>query len=511
MSSVPLSKFRRRSGGSQVYGSAALSRYLRDSDIGRTPVAHGTIGCMFGGLFARVGIAALLFACALVLAAEKPEKPDERPNVLLITVDTLRADHLSSYGYPLKTSPAIDRLAEEGARFSSTYSAIPLTGPSHISLFTSRFPQEHGARVNGYAVAEDSKWLFLPQILRRFGYTNAAFVSAWPLTSRLTHLDRWFDVYDEDLKRKYQFFNSSRYAEDVTPLAVSWLENRPKEPFFLWLHYFDPHSPYHPREGFEELESSGHPDNRPQPVDEEIAERIRNYDSEIAYTDAHIAKLLAKIDDLGLRDSTLVVLTSDHGESLGEHGYVGHGRSLSQGIVAIPLIMRYPGVIPAGQVIDDNVSLLDITPTLLGFTIGDRDEKELPTAFAGRSLVSAMTAEELIPSRPIRYVTFAGKKGWMPRWIASLWVNADRTPLRVGQTLGDEKAVWNPRAKSLSLVDVRSDPFEENPTVLGKKDARYHAEAKPLSRWFDATDLSDGESRMSERDVEVLKSLGYIH
>ena len=122
-----------------------------------------------------------------------------------------------------------------------------------------------------------------------------------------------------------------------------------------------------------------------------------------------------------------------------------------------------------------------------------------------------MTAEEPIPSRPIRYVTFAGKKGWMPRWLASLWVNADRTPLRVGQTLGDDKAVWNPRAKSLSLVDVRNDPFEENPKVFGNKDARYHAEAKPLSRWFDATDLSDGESRMSERDVEVLKSLGYIH
>ncbi len=469
---------------------------------------------MFGRINARIGLVALLLAFTSALAAnkeEKAEKVDERPNVLLITIDTLRADHLSSYGYPLKTSPVMDRLAEEGARFSSTYSAIPLTGPSHISLFTSRFPQEHGARVNGYAVAEDSKWLFLPQILERFGYSNAAFISAWPLTSRLTHLGRWFDVYDEDLKRKYQLFNSSRYAEDVTPPAVNWLENRPKEPFFLWVHYFDPHSPYHLREGFEELEPSGHADNRPAPLDDEMAERIRSYDSEIAYADAHIGKLLGKIDELGLRDSTVVALTSDHGESLGEHGYVGHGRSLSQGIVAIPLIMRYPGVIPAGQVIDDNVSLLDVTPTILDFTIGNQDEKDLPTAFAGRSLASAITAKEPIPRRPIRYVTFAGKKGWMPRWIASLWVNADRTPLRVGQTLGDEKSVWNPRGKSLSLFDVINDPFEESPVVLTRKDSRYQAGVKPLSRWFDATDLSDGESRMSERDVEVLKSLGYIH
>ena len=170
--------------------------------------------------------------------------------------------------------------------------------------------------------------------------------------------------------------------------------------------------------------------------------------------------------------------------------HVGHGRSLSQGIVAIPLILRYPGVIPAGQVIDDNVSLLDVTSTLLDFTIGGQDEQDLPTAFAGRSLAQPMTPKEAIPSRPIRYVTFAGKKGWMPRWIASLWVNADRTPLRVGQTFGDEKSVWNPRGKSLSLFDVPNDPFEESPVVLTRKDSRYQAGVKPLSRWFDATDLS---------------------
>ena len=462
---------------------------------------------MFADRLIRLAGAAWLLGSTAVFGSEKAE---DRPNMLLITVDTLRADHLSSYGYPLKTSPAMDRLAEEGARFSSTYSTIPLTGPSHISLFTSRFPQEHGARVNGYAVARGSKWLFLPQILKRFGYANAAFISAWPLTARLTHLDRWFDVYDQDLKRNYQLFNSSRYAEDVTPLVIRWLDNRPKEPFFLWVHYFDPHSPYHLREGFENLEPSGHPDNRPAPLDEKMADRIRRYDSEIAYADFHIAKLLAKIDELGLRNTTLVALTSDHGESLGEHGYVGHGRSLSQGIVAIPLIMRYPGIIPAGRVIDDNVSLLDITPTLLDFAIGSQNEQELPTTFAGRSLASAMTVKESIPTRPIRYVTFAGKKGWMPRWLAQLWVNVDRTPLRVGQTLGHQKTIWNPRGESVSLWDIRHDPFEENPTVLSKNDARYNARRNPLSRWYEATDLSDGESQMSRRDVEVLKSLGYI-
>ena len=244
---------------------------------------------MFKGLFVSAAAVVYLLTAVLAFGAEGNGR---HPNILLITIDTLRADHLSSYGYPLKTSPAIDYLAERGVRFSSAYSPIPLTGPSHVSLFTSRFPQEHGARVNGYAVDKDSKWLFLPQILRRFGYFNAAFISAWPLTSRLTHLDRWFDVYDEDLSRKYQVFNSSRYAEDVTPLVTDWLENRPPRPFFLWVHYFDPHSPYHLRDGFEELAKSGHPDNRPLSKNQEMTDRIRNYDSEIAYTDSHIGKLL---------------------------------------------------------------------------------------------------------------------------------------------------------------------------------------------------------------------------
>ena len=128
---------------------------------------------MFAGIAARIGMAVWLMGLTTAFGSETTEK---YPNILLITVDTLRADHLSSYGYPLRTSPTIDRLAEEGTRFSSAYSPIPLTGPSHISLFTSRFPQEHGARVNGYAVGKDSKWLFLPQILKRFGYTNAAFI-----------------------------------------------------------------------------------------------------------------------------------------------------------------------------------------------------------------------------------------------------------------------------------------------------------------------------------------------
>ena len=453
----------------------------------------------------------LLSLSALAGSAAEPPAGRNHPNILLITVDTLRADHLSSYGYHLKTSPEIDKLAEEGVRFANAYSPIPLTGPSHASLFTSRFPQEHGARINGFAVPKGSKWLSLPQILKRFGYQNGAFVSAWPLTSRLTHLDRWFDRYDEDLSRQYQVFNSSRYAEDVTPPAISWLEENRVGPFFLWVHYFDPHSPYNLREDFAEPESSGHPKSTREPLNREMASRIRKYDSEIGYADFYIGKLLARLDELGLKESTLVALTSDHGESLGEHGYVGHGRQLSEGIVHIPLIMRYPAGLPAGKVISRNVSLLDATPTILELAVGRQLDRDLPTSFAGRSLAAAMAGRETIPQRPIRYITFAGKKGWMPRWLSHMWVSPDERPLRVGQSLGSQKMVWDPSGRSLSVFNIDEDPFEMSPLVLSHKNPEYSATARPLGQWFKATDLSAGESKLTKRDTEVLKTLGYIH
>ena len=333
-------------------------------------------------------------ALAVGSGAEQGTPADSPPNLVLITVDTLRADHLSCYGYHLATSPNIDQLASEGVRFERAYSPIPLTGPSHISLFTSRFPQEHGARINGVAVAEDSKWLFLPQILRKFGYRNAAFVSAWTLTDRLTQLGQWFDTYDQDLTRSHQVFHSSRFAEDVTPPAIEWLRGNRHRPFFLWVHYFDPHSPYHPREEFASPKRNGHPGNSADWADKEAQERINKYDSEVGYVDHHIGKLLAELDDLELRDSTIVALTADHGESLGEHGYVGHGRRLFKGIVHIPLILRYPGTIPAGRVIPQAASLLDLTPTVLELALGKGKAATLPVSFAGRSSASAVVGGE---------------------------------------------------------------------------------------------------------------------
>ncbi len=455
----------------------------------------------------------LLATVGLTVWATPAQTPlGEVPNVLLITVDTLRADHVSSYGYYLKTTPNIDHLASEGARFDNAYSAIPLTGPSHFSIFTGRYPQEHGARINGVAVPENSRWLALPQILRKFGYHNAAFISAWPLTSRLTGLDRWFDHYDEELTRSYRVFTSTRFAEDVTPRAIAWLKDKPKQPFFLWVHYFDPHEPYHLRERFASPEKLHEPAaGRPQPS-AEMRDRIHRYDSEVSYADYYVGKLLDSIDELGLRDKTLVTLAADHGESLGEHGYVGHGRRLSQDTVRVPLIFRYPGKVKPGQVIEENVTLLDLTPTLLGFTVADHiTQDKVPISFAGMSLVPAMTGGGKVPQRPIRYVTFTGKKAFAPRWLSWMWVpNENRMPLHLGQTEGLHKMIWSPRKEELEVYDLGDDAYELDPDIYAKNDRTYKREMPVLRRWFESTNLEDNETTLSERDSEILKSLGYV-
>ncbi len=458
----------------------------------------------------------IILLTILGIASSRETKPqvqshdDERPNLLLITVDTLRSDHLSSYGYHLKTSPRIDQLAAEGVRFHNAYTTIPMTGPSHLSLFTSRYPQEHGARINGVALPKDSKWLALPQILRRFGYQNAAFISAWTLNSRLTRMDRWFDVYDEELTRTYQLFNSSRYAEDVTPRVLRWLDGKKQDPFFLWVHYFDPHSPYHLREEFASLEKSGHPKEEVPDLDAETQERIRKYDSEIGYTDKHIGQVLDKLEQKGLRNNTIVVLTADHGESLGEHGYVGHGRHLYDDIVRVPLIVRYPRGVPAGKVIHERVSLLDVTPSVVDMTVPVEERRSQPFSFAGRSFAAAMMEGESIPDRPMRYVAFAGKKGFAPSWLSWMWVHESKLPLRIGLTQGPQKTIWSPGQQSLSAFNTDKDPFELHPTVLGSGDAQYKRETAALRRWFESTDLEESDAKLSSRDAEVLKSLGYI-
>lgn len=454
----------------------------------------------------------LAFVVALPAGAASP-KSSRPPNILFITVDTLRADHLSCYGYYRKTSPYIDGLAAEGTRFAHDYTVIPLTGPSHFALLTGRYPQEIGVRRNGVAPPSNMKLVSLPQVLHHHGYRRGAFISAWPLASHLTHMDRWFDHYDEVLTRKYQLFNSSRYAEDVTPRALNWLRQhaKGKKPFFLWVHYFDPHSPYIFRDGYQpqRINSIAPP---PMPwKDGGMPDRIRSYDSEIYYADHYIGQLLNALDQLGVRDSTLVVLTGDHGESLGEHGYVGHGRHLYDDILHVPLIFRLPGKVIAGKVVNTPVSSIDVAPTILDIALGDwtKGNSSVPF-FSGKSLAAAVTGPSQLDERRTYYVTFAGKKGYMPTWFSWLWVENQDLPLSFGHADGNHKIVWRPEDKLLRIENLAQDPLERHPQIVKPGSAQYKVATAEMKRWFTVTDGRTSPEKLSAHDREVLKSLGYV-
>lgn len=449
------------------------------------------------------GFLSVLLAPAYVFAAEAGH-----PNVLLVTIDTLRADHLSCYGYHLRTTPRLDRLAQEGIRFERAYTVVPLTGPSHVSLFTARYPQEHGAKVNGQPLADDPRLVTLAQILQKQGYQTAAFVSAWPLKESLTHLGRGFEFYDQQFTRKYQLFNSYRSAEDVTPLAIRWIQEAHKDPFFLWVHYFDPHKPYHLREEFADLESNPHGSTHPVAPDEETRDRIRRYDSEIAYTDHHLGKLLDELARLGIADSTVVVVVADHGESLGEHEYVGHGRQLYEGIVRVPLIIRYPPAVPAGKVVPQNVSLLDVMPTILDFVGVD-----FPLPLRGKTLRPLFED----PSRKQRdltyFLTFPGKKWQAPKWLSWIWYHdsRDRLPLKMGSLREQQKMIWTPGNNKVEVFDLGNDSTETQPIYSGKLNGAYRTQVNHLLGWFEATTIyRKDQPRIKKKDIEVLRSLGYI-
>ena len=452
-------------------------------------------------------VAAFLLVWSVAPAAAQETGSRLPTHVVLITVDTLRADHLSSYGYDRNTSPNIDKLASEGVRFDRAYTTIPLTGPSHMALFTSRYPQEHGAKNNGIAPSAKANVVSFTQILRKHGFRAGAFISAWPLTSRLTHMNRWFDDYDEDLTRRYKLFNSSRYSEDVMPRAVRWLESNAGRRFFLWVHLFDPHEPYLRHENFTPA-PNGNPPAYGK-LDASMRDRIERYDSEIAYTDSYVGKLLRKLDELKLRDSTLVILAADHGESLGEHNYVGHGRYVYREMIRVPLILRLPGTIAAGQTIAERVSLLDVAPTVVDLVLGP-GSPHLHDAFGGRSLAAAVDGDAPMTPRSVRYVAFSGEKLFFPKWLSWMWMPGQELPLRIGEEDGNRKLIWSPADKSLAIFNTKQDPLEIHPRVVGADSADYKRETVTLAQWFKSTDVGMGESTISKRDVEVLRSLGYV-
>ena len=274
-------------------------------------------------------------------------KPPKIRNVLLISIDTCRSDHLSCYGYPSKTTPNIDAIAAQGTLFRNVYSPIPMTLPAHCSMLTGMNPPRHGVHDNNEYGFTDGSQATLAQMLRARGLNTAGIVSAFILDKRFG-LNQGFNTYmDEVPPDPRNSMWSERKGGETTRLALDFLQRSGSLPFFLFLHYYDPHTPYESPEPFA---SQFHADP---------------YAGEIAFVDACIGQVIAKLKNLGLYDSTLLVIAGDHGEMLGEHGERKHSFFVYQSALKVPLIVRLPGQ-TQGRVVEEPVGLIDIPPTIGG-------------------------------------------------------------------------------------------------------------------------------------------------
>ncbi len=269
-------------------------------------------------------------------------------NVVVITIDTLRADHLGCYGYKQIHTPNIDALAADGVRFERAYTPVPVTLPAHTAIFTGSYPMLSG--IHDFSANKlNPQQPTLASVLKEHGYNTAAVIGSAVLDSRfgLNHgFDFYYDHFDFNRLLETNLDEMERPGNVVADVALDWLDKNYQKKFFLWMHLYDPHYPYRP----------------PAPYSQDYGSRP--YDGEIAFADAQVGRLLRFLKEKGLYQSTLIVLSGDHGESLGEHGEKTHGFFIYNATLQVPLILRLPQGKLAKQ-ISAQVSLTDIMPTVL--------------------------------------------------------------------------------------------------------------------------------------------------
>jgi arylsulfatase A-like enzyme/Tfp pilus assembly protein PilF len=427
-----------------------------------------------------VALVALLASCGPNPNSELNTGPTS--NLLLITLDTVRADHLGAYGYAAAQTPALDGLAARGALFENAYSPAPMTLPAHATLMTGLLPPEHGARVNG----EHRLGADIPTLAERLaqrGYRTGAFVAAFVLDAKFG-LDRGFDHYDDDRTHAHKQevpdpLSVYRPANHVVDAALAWLdaaieppEGEPQDatPFFAWVHLYDAHYPWH---GHSELEET--------PLEAE-----RSYDAEIAFIDIQISRLLEFLESRGQLEHTWVVAVSDHGEGLGDHGEIEHGYLLSEEALRVAWIFAGPGV-AAGARSSSLVALEDFFPTALELSGIE------PAASRGRSLVPALHGQS-IPSR----ASYAETD--LP-WTSFRWgpqrsiTTKDWKYTRSPQPELYDRAV--DRLEVVNLAGVRADQLANLDSQLTTLEAGFHL------RESSAVQLNSEERAQ-------LESLGYM-
>ena len=395
----------------------------------------------------------------------------ERLNLLLISVDTLRADYLSCYGGKEAPTPDIDSLTENGILLEKAFAHNPLTLPSHVNMLTGALPLSHGVHENlGFRLADEA--LTLAEYLKSFDYRTAAFVGAFPLDSRFG-LTQGFDVYDDlygDKKSPGPFFFVERKGDEVVSRAVDWLKRHEDGPWFAFVHLFDPHQPYLP----------------PSPYAEKYAHNL--YAGEVAYTDECLGRIFRYLENSGLAARTLVVFTSDHGEALGDHGERTHGYFAYNSTIHVPLIFHSAALFKEGERISTTVSHIDIFPTvceLLGFGV--------PPSVQGQSLVPLFRGKKTSP-RPVYFESLSAffNRGW--------------APLR-GFIREKEKFIDQPIAE---LYNLEEDFQEKNNLASGTETRGYQTELRTLMTKLTREESSKARTKISQETLEKMKSLGYV-
>jgi choline-sulfatase len=430
---------------------------------------------------AAAALAAALVVLVAVAMVARPRwikrvfPPRTPRNLLLVSIDTLRADHLGCYGYAGAQTPRLDGLAARGLRFAEAATVVPLTLPAHSSLMTGTFPAWHGVRDNGgFYLADDQ--VTLAEQLKEKGYRTGGFVGAFVLDRRwgiAQGFDRYFDEFD--LKKFEQAASMDviqRPGSEVVDKALAWLGQDRERPFFAWVHLYDPHAPY----------------EAPEPFRSRFPASLEGaYDAEIASADAQVGRLLDALDDDGRLAETLVIVVGDHGEMLGEHGEQTHGFFIYEAAVHIPLILAGPGL-PA-RTIADQVRIVDVMPTALALLA-----VPAPKAVQGASLLPVVKGERLS--------LVAHSESWYPRYHYG-WSEL--------QSLQDGRYKYI-RAPRPELYDLPADRREAKD--LAKDDAGRTATLdRALSELLSRTTseaAAKGPQTIDAETEERLAALGYV-
>ncbi len=425
-------------------------------------------------------------------AATPASRLKKHPDVVIVTVDTLRFDRVSFYGYRRPTTPHIDALLEKGVRFTQARVPEPLTAPAMTSMVTSLFPHEHGASRNSLRMRPGLASFV--SILKHHGYETAAFVGNWTLKDQLSGLAEHFSSYNEvfDRKRWFGLWFAEATAEDLTTKALAWIDDhleRSRRPYLVWVHYVEPHAPYRLQKEHAArlgVATSGG------------ASRADRYDTEVAFVDESIGDLLAGIE--GTSRSTLIHFASDHGESLGEHDYWGHGRHLYDATLHIPMGFAWEGEVEP-RTLDAPASLLDLGPTTLGL-LG----LPVPKAFRGYDWAPVLAGQTPAPADRITH--HQAHKGAVQ---GDGGTDARRQGLlEVGRIADRRKETLRVRSRKLRISDLSSDARELKNLAEGPEPS------SELSEWLDqvreglaASDELPPPSLDAE-SIEQLRALGYI-